>query len=165
LPQRLFGLLAFIGLAVDFGIFLIGTEHLKRAVDSAALAAATQYRSGIDSVQVRTQIQNSANEFLRLNGVDLTNITAIVETCPTALIPNDPGVCTTPPRKLVRITASANVSFVFLPIVGIKTATISASSIAEAAPMDVVLVIDISESMTYDQPTGNNLRDPSVCNR
>jgi hypothetical protein len=153
------GLLAFIGLAVDFGILLIGMGHLKRSVDAAALAAATQYRDGIDT----PQISLSANEFLRLNGVDLDNISSKVETCATATIPNDPALCTNPPRKLVRITASADVSFVFLPILGIDSFTISASSIAEAASMDVVLAIDISESMTYGM--GSISLDPSVCNQ
>ena len=154
------GLLAFVGLAVDFGILLIGMGHLRRAVDAAALAAATQYRNGIDS----TLISDSANEFLRLNGVDLGNITSHVETCATATISGDSALCTTPPRKLVRITASADVSFVFLPLLGIDKFTISANSIAEAASMDVVLVIDISESMTFNAPDGNPMRDPSKCN-
>jgi hypothetical protein len=154
------GLLAFIGLAVDFGILLIGMGHLKRGIDSASLAAATQYRNGIDSVQ----ISDSANEFLRLNGVDLGNITSHVETCATAIIPNDAALCTNPPRKLVRITADADVSFVFLPLLGIDKFTISASSIAEAASMDVVLVIDISESMTFNSSPSDPNYDPSKCN-
>ncbi len=154
------GLLAFIGLAVDFGILLIGMGHLKRAVDAAALAAATQYRAGVDTVQ----IADSANEFLRLNGVDLSNVTATVDTCGTK--PLDPALCTTPPRKLVRVSATANVNFVFLPVIGIYNFTIGASSIAEAASMDVVLAIDISESMTYTNTSDVNdpLRDPSQCN-
>ncbi len=30
--------------------------------------------------------------------------------------------------------------------------------------MDVVLVIDSSDSMTYDAPQGDPMRDPSQCN-
>ncbi len=154
------GLLAFIGLAVDLGILLIGMSHLKQAVDASALAAAAQYKSGVQSAQ----ITDSANEFLRMNGVDLGNVTAKVETCATAIVPHDPELCTDPPRKLVRVTASAQVNFVFLPIIGIDHTTISASSIAEAAAMDVVLVIDISESMTYGASPSDPMRDPSQCN-
>ncbi len=152
------GLLAFIGLAIDFGILLIGMSHLKRGVDAAALAAAAQYRDGVASAA----LSDSANEFLRFNGVDLENINTTAQTCDD--LPGDQALCTTPRRKLVRITARAEVSFVFLPIIGIKTLTISESSIAEAASLDVVLVIDISESMTYDAPPGTSQGDPSICN-
>ncbi len=40
------GLLAFIGLATDVGILFISMGHLRRGVDSAALAAAAQFREG-----------------------------------------------------------------------------------------------------------------------
>ena len=155
------GLLAFIGLAIDFGILLIGMGHLQRAVDSAALAAAIQYRSGIQS----PQITDAANEFLRFNNVDLDNISSSIQTCDTN--PTDPSLCTNPPHKLVRVIARANVRFVFLTILGINNATISASSVGEAASMDVVLVIDISESMTYNASAGppmDPMRDPAACN-
>src|SRR4030065_2560313 len=40
------GLASFIGLAVDSGILFTQIGHLRRAVDSAALAAAHQFREG-----------------------------------------------------------------------------------------------------------------------
>ena len=38
----------------------------------------------------------------------------------------------------------------FLPVIGIDTIPIDANSVAEAASIDVTMVIDVSESMTYD---------------
>lgn len=152
------GLLAFIGLAVDFGMLLLQMGHLKRAVDSASLAAAVQFREGWTTQHVT----DAADEFLRLNGVNLDNLSSTITTCATA--PSDLQLCTTPRRKLVRVTSTGRVPFVFLPIIGIYSAPISATSVAEAASMDVVLVIDISESMTYDAEAGTAGRDPAYCN-
>ena len=132
--------------------------HLKRAVNSASLAAAVQFREGYTTQHV----VDAANEFLRLNGVNLDNLSATVTTCATA--PTDGQLCTTPRRKLVRVTANGRVPFVFLPVIGISSAPISATSVSEAASMDVVLVIDISESMTYDAAAGTPGRDPAQCN-
>jgi hypothetical protein len=52
----------------------------------------------------------------------------------------------------------------FLPVVGIHETTVTASAVSEAASMDVVLVIDSSDSMTYDALPGDPMRDPSQCN-
>ena len=40
----------------------------------------------------------------------------------------------------------------------------SAGAISETTPLDVVLVIDASDSMTYDVEAGEPMRDPSQCN-
>lgn len=151
------GLLAFIGLTVDMGILFISYGDLRRAVDSASLAAATQYREGYDNAK----LTKSALEFLQLNNVN--DATAKVETCETT--PGDPALCLTNKRKLIRVTASVPVKFVFLPVVGFYGTTITAHAISEAASMDVVLVIDTSESMANDPPASNpDYKDPAVCN-
>ncbi|MGA2112214.1 MAG: vWA domain-containing protein [Anaerolineales bacterium] len=157
------GLLAIVGLAVDGGQLFIGVDNLRRATDAAALDAANQLRNtpGIGVAQ----LQPSAAQAIALNGITPTNVT--VETCATN--PGDPGLCqyfagTTILRQLVRVTAQSTVPMSFLTIIGISSITISADSIAEAASLDVVLAIDISESMTYDAPTGNPNRDPNQCN-
>jgi Flp pilus assembly protein TadG len=151
------GLVAFIGLAIDTGILFIGYGHLRRATDAAALAAAAQFRENYTV----DQLNNSATEFLRLNGVDLDNASATVYTCAT-----DTTLCQTgssPKRKLVRVKASSTVKFSFLPILGINDATVTADANGEAATLDVVLIIDNSESMAKDESTGAAL-DPSICN-
>lgn len=104
------GLLAFIGLTVDMGILFITYGNLRRAVDSAALAAATQMRSNYTG----TQLNDSALQFLVLNNVN--DGTATIQTCDD--VPGDPQLCGTINRKLVRVTASAPVEFSFLPVIG-----------------------------------------------
>jgi len=143
------GLIAFVGLTVDAGLLFIGYGHLRRAVDAAAISAATQFRENY----THAQIQNSANEYLRLNDVNIDNAYIEVHTCATD--PSDPTLCTTPKRKLVRIVARNKVDFAFLPVIGLHSANITAEAVGEAASMDVVLVLDISESMTWDAACGD----------
>jgi len=149
-------LTAIVGLAVDVGLLYLNHGKLRRAVDAAALAATAQFREGYDTAE----LQKAAIEFLVLNGIN--DPFATVETCKTN--PGDPVLCTTPPRKLVRVHATSVVNLAFLSVIGIKQTTVQASAVSEAASMDVVFVIDASDSMTYDALPEDPLRDPSQCN-
>jgi Flp pilus assembly protein TadG len=160
-------LLGFIGLAIDVGRVYVAIGSLRRAVDAASLGAASQFREGrtiIEMTDMATQIMN-------MNGVSPASI--VVEDCEHAVIPGDAVLCVTPRRKYVRVTASANVQMTFLRVISINQFSISANAVSEAASLDVVLVIDISESMAHYQ--GDHLSDtpphhdgdqfdPSVCN-
>ena len=165
------GIIAILGLALDVGVMFIGNARLRRAVDSAALAAALQFREGYQM----SDLDSSAVEFLRLNGINDPN--AIVQVCmEPAPAPEDPDyihhnpeLCTDPARKLVRVYATGTAYLAFLPVIGIDSAPIAAEATSETASVDVVLVIDRSESMTYNahppDPSGSDpMRDPSVCN-
>jgi hypothetical protein len=175
----LVALIAIVGLAMDVGLMLIENARLRRAVDAAALAAALQYREGYQP----SDLANSALEVLALNGVD--DPTAILEVCDSNLpvhqpgdpVPSEPSqrvfygadLCTNPRRKLVRVIGSGVVQLAFLPVIGIETVPIGATATSETASVDLVLVIDTSESMTWgDQnnpvPMYDSMRDPSVCN-
>lgn len=160
------GLISAIGLVVDVGITFIQFGRLRRAVDAAALSASLQYREGVGI----DQLTLSATEFLVLN--DINDPTATVTTCV-----EDPNLCDkngnglTDPgenRKFVHVVANTNAELAFMPILGIRTVPLTAEAVSEAASLDVILVIDISESMTNDAPNypdpGNEMRDPSVCN-
>jgi hypothetical protein len=107
-----------------------------------------------------TEMAGSATQVMSLNGIAAT--TVIVQTCETN--PGDSRLCTNPPRKLVRVIGSMDVPTIFLHLVGVNTIQISSNAIAEAASMDVVVVIDISESMAWDAHPGDALRDPYYCN-
>jgi hypothetical protein len=135
-------LLVFVGLTVDVGQVFIYMGHLRRAVDAASLSAAAQYREG----RSLTEMGEAAKQVMDLNGVNPTTVT--IETCETN--PGDLGLCFTPRRKLVRVTGQLNVPMSFLHLIGVSVVPISANAIGEAASMDVVLVIDISESMAND---------------
>jgi hypothetical protein len=143
-------LVAFIGFTVDTGILFISNGHLRRAVDAAALSAATQLREGAKA----SDLTLAAKEFLALNNVfDLQSVA--VETCDYAAVPPTPAdLCPDPPRKFVRVKATQIVQFAFLPIIGFGTFPISAESTSEAASVDAVVVIDTSESMCGGNPPG-----------
>jgi hypothetical protein len=157
------GLVAIIGLALDVGTMFIEYARLRRAVDSASLAAAVQIREGYDPAELTP----AAVDFLKLNGIQTTSV--LVEHCD--LLTNTPAdLCPDPPRKLVRVTAAANAQLNFLAVIGINSVPIVATATSETASIDLVLVIDRSESMTYDYAVGQidamgrQMRDPSVCN-
>jgi hypothetical protein len=153
-----FILLAFIGLTTDVGTLFIYMGHLRRAVDAASLAAAAQYREG----RTMAEMEAAADQVMHLNGVDPGTYTITVDTCETA--PADPRLCTTPRRKLTRVVSNLDVPMSFLRLVGVNDIEISADSVGEAASLDVVLVIDNSESMAWDASHGNPMRDPHLCN-
>ena len=156
------GIVAVMGLALDVGTMLIEYARLRRAVDSAALAAALQIRQGYDPADLAP----AARDFLKLNGFDTTSVT--VEYCD--LVTNTPAdLCPDPPRKLVRVTAAATAQLNFLAVIGITSVPIAATATSQTASIDMVLVIDRSESMTYGSNVGQltngvQMRDPSVCN-
>jgi Flp pilus assembly protein TadG len=153
-------LLGFTGLVVDVARVFVARGSLRRAVDSAGLAAAAQFRQNASP----SDIEQSAEQFIYAHGIvadtqtfyDMAVVTSTirVETCDTAAVPNDPVLCTTPlRRKLVRVKAEADVSMTFLQMLGVRTTRISAESLSEAAAVDVVLVIDNSLAMAYDPPS------------
>lgn len=193
------GLIAFIGLMTDGGVLLIEYGKLKRGVDAGAIASVQQFRRGFNGAD----LEKTALNFLALNGVTFDPATdnILVFRCildndgnPVSqtqdengdLVPNadgtypDPDLCTAPLRKLVRVEAEKLVRFGFLNIIGIESRTITATSVAEAASIDLVLVIDTSASMAYDTFTGEgataslnvvdaygapvDVEDPAVCN-
>lgn len=174
LALAMVGLIAIVGLMTDTGILLIEYAKLKRGIDSAAIASAQQFRRGFTGADLAT----AAQQFLILNQSDASNIE--VYRCKldpnTGVIDNtvdgtehDADLCTIPRRKLLRIEATRTVTFGFLRVIGITSTQITASSVGEAASIDIVLVIDTSASMSYE--TGGNpnspdspLDDPSACN-
>lgn len=153
-------LLVFTGLVVDVARVFVARGSLRRAVDSAGLAAAAQFRQNASDANIK----EAAEQFIYAHGIvtntqtfyDMAVIvsTIRVETCATALIVGDPTLCTSPlKRKLVRVRAEADVSMTFLQMIGVRTLRVYAESLSEAAAVDVVLVIDASASQAYDPPS------------
>lgn len=151
------GLVAMVGLVTDTGIMLIEYGKIKRSVDAAAIAAAQEYRPRANGSTIDLdRLENAAISILNLNQVqNLSNIqihtceptdTARPALCNPDLNPlNNPGAN----RKLVSVTASSNVEFGFLRVIGIRSATLTAASVGEAATIDLVLVMDTSGGMAY----------------
>ncbi len=169
-------LVAFVGLTVDVGLLYVEHGKLRRAVDAAALAASSEFRKGYHYPgQEHTNLVNAAREFLKLNGYDPDDAehpyTPRVETCESALAAGDEDVakilnCSSRGKK-VWVEASTVMETSFLQVIGIREVPLRAQAVSEAASLDVVLVIDTSESMTnevtddWDEPT---MRDPYQCN-
>lgn len=180
------GLVAMVGLVTDTGLLLIEYGKLKRAVDAAAVAAAQEYRPDPATGDLNvTAVENAATSFLQLNQMqNVSNL--VIHTCEDTGA-DRPDLCNPDPvgnpeenRKLVEVTASSNASFGFLRVLGITGVTLSASSIGEAATIDLVLIMDTSASMAFETlnedrtatpPPGADTPsrpgpddDPSVCN-
>ena len=165
--MSLVGLIAMVGLMIDGGLIFINSSQLKRAVDAAAVSAALQYREGYTD----TELAEAAEDFIELNlaGLqgDVTDV--LIEVCDPHSSHHNEDLCTTPRRKLARVTATKDVVFGFLSILGIDGTSLTTDSISEAASVDVVLVIDSSASMAFEG--GGSLDrgddpadDPSNCN-
>ena len=137
-----FGLIAFIGLAIDVGLVYIGYGHLRRATDAAALGAAIQYRKDFpDEASLNAALDASAKEYLRVNNVDLDGVSATVYTCAGGTpLQQDDSLCpppssTTPQRKQVKVVANGTVKTAFLAILGFDNIPISASATGESASL------------------------------
>ncbi|RLC54636.1 MAG: hypothetical protein DRI80_19025 [Chloroflexota bacterium] len=160
-------LLILVGLVTDAAVLYVNYTHLRQAVDAGAVAAAAQYRKdrGIEDMYA------AAVDVVQLQ---LSSVVTDVETywCPVTgegdMIKNYAGkdyqpyasdLCTVPPRKLVRVRACFNVELFFLPILGINNIPLCAQAEAEAALINVVLLLDTSESMAYGTGPG----DPNAC--
>ncbi|TVR21917.1 MAG: hypothetical protein EA396_07210 [Anaerolineaceae bacterium] len=66
------------------------------------------------------------------------------------ILGDDEGVCSPDVRKLVRVTAQIDSPTVFLRLLGWEDITLQASATSETAVLDVVLVMDVSESMLFE---------------
>jgi len=170
------GLIAIVGLMTDGGILLIEYAKLKRGIDSASIASALQFRRGFTGADLAT----AAEEFLVLNQSNADNIIVWICKDPAVTTMDDPAVataddtyhdpelCTVPLRKLLRIEATRTIGFGFLRVIGINGTTITASSVGEAASLDLVLVIDTSASMAYETTGSPDISDPgddpALCN-
>ena len=158
-------LLIFIGLAIDGSQLYLNYTRLKRAVDAAAVAAANDFRRGT----TLDQMQSAALEILDMQQVDTSTVAIKVYVCDNnADGVRDASLQTEAPefynlcpasglqRKLVYVRAFENSPTYFVSLVGIQTIPISTTAVAEAAPVDLVIVLDTSESMGRDTPGFNS---------
>ena len=124
-----------MGLATDATLLYKTKQDLQRTINSAALAAAYKLPD-------QAKAKQTAYEFGRLHGYNFDPST-------NPLTFSFPDVLT---RKDVIVSGSTTAKFAFLSILGFQTMTVSATGEAEAAPLDVYLILDMSESMVYDTP-------------
>lgn len=161
-------ILAFAGLVTDAGTLYLNYTRLKRGLDAAAVAAANNIKdSSLPTAQRNAYIREAAREMLALNEVeDIYSLRTF--TCDDAGLPA--VFATLCPaagenkRKLAYVEATQNSPVYFLQLFGVNSVPITIHSVGEAASLDLVLVIDTSESMGKDDPGYGVNFDPSACN-
>jgi hypothetical protein len=159
----LVALILFVGLAVDAGSVYVTYGQLKRAVDSAAVAAANDIKKGApNTATLKARMTDAAREVLKLHNVDLSTVDVTLYMCDenddnirdaslATAVPAFYNRCPNTPvesaRKLVWVEATQHAPLYFLSLLGIGSVDLHTNSIAEAATVDVVIVLDTSESM------------------
>ncbi len=161
-------LVALVGLAIDTGYLYVSYARLRRGVDAAALAGSAEFIRPANGLwQTRdAYILAATKQMLDLNGVHAKDPIADnikIQTCDST--PGDLELCKAPLKKIIRVRVTEDVPLFFLPVIpGMpRSVPITVDSLAEASSVDVMLVIDTSESMAFDSGVGNDL-DPKVCN-
>lgn len=159
-------LMLFVGITTDIAVMFVRYSTLRRAVDSAAIAAANQMREDRSIASVNL----AARQFVEFHGLDGARVN--VETC--AMVPDgvdldQPGyedlkelsdqlLCREEQRKLVRVVAQVDNPPIFFQFLDrlpgdwddLTNITLQASAISETAVLDVVVIMDVSESMLED---------------
>jgi|WetSurMetagenome_2_1015567.scaffolds.fasta_scaffold24796_4 hypothetical protein len=176
-------LVFFIGLAVDSGSLYVTYGQLKRAVDAAAVAAANEFKKqeAGHEADVIPKMTNAAVEILKLQNLDPNTVDIQIRLCDSNFDGlKDTDLQTVAPdfykrcpdtsagkqaRKLIWVRATQAAPLYFLHMLGFSNIPLTTESIAEAASVDMVIVIDTSESMGKD--TSGYIAsdfDPSTCN-
>jgi hypothetical protein len=147
-------LIAFVGIVTDVSLMFVRYSTLSRSVDSAAIAAAGQMRSDRNFGDVGI----AARQFVEFHGLNPEEV--LVETCQSTMkdhdanpaTPNegDKSLCPKDQRKLVRVSATINSPTVFMRLLGFPNVKLTAVALSETAVLDVVILMDVSESMLFD---------------
>lgn len=160
-----FTLLAFVGLAVDLGIYYSERVKIVQAVDAAALAAAPE-------LPLESAAHTRALEFLRDNGYDSEDPSTQAginclssQSCPsgegadTVIILETASFrdMTLPPAQQlntanrIRVLVRRRMPVIFMRFIGFDSLWVSASATAENINnLDIVIVFDRSGSMEFD---------------
>jgi hypothetical protein len=161
-------MLAFAGLVTDAGTLYLNFTRLKRGLDAAAVAAANNIKdSSLPVAQRNANIREAAREMLALNYIeDIYSLETYV--CDDAGLPADfASLCPAAgedKRKLAWVQATQNSPVYFLQLFGVQSVPLTIHSVGEAASLDIVLVLDTSESMGSNTPGYGVNFDPSACN-
>lgn len=136
------GLLAMVGITTDVSLLFARYTQLRRAVDAASIAAAGEMRQDRSIASANL----TARQYIEFHGLDPREV--IVDVCYNyATKDPDEEVCTDDQRKIVRVTAQIVSPTVFLRLIGWQDVTLQTSALAETAVLDVVIVMNASESM------------------
>ncbi len=161
-------MLAFAGLVTDAGTLYLNYTRLKRGLDAAAVGAANNIKdSSLSIAQRNANIREAAREMLALNNIE--NIYSLeTYVCEDAGLPADfASLCPAAgenKRKLAWVQATQNSPVYFLQLFGVQSVPLTIHSVGEAASLDIVLVLDTSESMGSKSAGYSANFDPTTCN-
>lgn len=126
-------ILASAGLAIDLGRGYITKARLARAVDAAALAGARAFRIDESDAEARAVFR--------------ANIPADPDNEEDTVHPTVTPGTNERGEDTLAVSASQTVPTTFMTVVGINTMNVGASAVAAVPPIDIVLVLDISNSL------------------
>jgi Flp pilus assembly protein TadG len=161
----LVGLIAMAAFVVDVGRFYLANRQLQSSSDAVSTALADQLpdvQSGTITLGQAEATASSygANSSQKNKGTDLAGVT--LSFAPKCVTVNGtiPAWCTASKPNAVTITQSATVNTVFARVVGINSASISATSTAEMGggkpiPAHIMIVLDRTGSMGPQGPSCN----------
>ncbi|MBZ0278836.1 MAG: hypothetical protein K8I60_22005, partial [Anaerolineae bacterium] len=129
-------------------------------VDWVASGATADVANGLAFARNIANVKLAAESFIEFYGLD--PIAVVVDTCATR--PADTELCTEDQRKLIRVTAQISSPTVFLKLIGWPDITLESTSLSETAVLDVVLVMDVSESMLNETTYNDWERVPDEIN-
>ncbi|MBN1373594.1 MAG: VWA domain-containing protein [Anaerolineaceae bacterium] len=159
-------LLLFVGLAIDAGMVYVSYGQLKRAVDSASVAAATNFKRNkslaeMEAAALETLVLHNVNVDpsvleleVRVCDADSDGIRdAALETEEPDFFHTCPDTTLDSPRKLIWVEAQQRTPLYFLTLIGFRSINLRTHATAEAAAVDLILVVDVSESMVQECKT------------
>ena len=161
----LVGLIAMAAFVVDVGRFYLANRQLQSSSDAVATALADQLpdvQSGTITLgqAEATATSYGANSSQKNKGYDMTGVTLTFTPKCVTVNGTIPAWCSTGTPNAVTIKQSATVNTVFARVVGINSASISATSTAEMGggkpiPAHVMIVLDRTGSMGPQGPSCN----------
>jgi Flp pilus assembly protein TadG len=158
----LFVLTAFCGLAVDATVLFLVDAKLSAAVDAAALAGARSVNLASTTSAANTQattaaqnffLANFPNSYLGSQPISMTNTNSF-----NAVFSQNKstGILT------VTVTANVQAPVYFMRILGFQNVTVGATGTATRRALAVMLVLDISDSMSTSKYEGESACDYMV---
>ena len=144
-------IMAITGLAVDFGFAAMERRHLQNAADAAAISGAINLVRGESPVSDVATVanRNAVTSAVECSYVDASN--AVTGACSATAGGTSDGV------KV--IATNARPTF-FLNVVGIRTLTVSAESIARVSAWTNTTPYEVGNSLFVVCGYGTKLRDP-----
>lgn len=150
----LFGIIGFVGLAVDVGVLYLVKGRLGAAVDAAALAGGRSLNLGGTVAEANSQASATASQFFAANFPTGYLGTTSAPTLTTTFTQVQDGNGNPNGVLDVKVTATVPAPTYFMRVFGFSSVTVAATGTASRRSLVLMLVLDKSSSMnTSTTPT------------